>query len=147
MKLRLIVVVLLSLCVLVLAQTRMTSLAITRSTIDSTPIGVTTPSEGHFTNLTFDTASLSSNVKAVNISPSCTTPNGSSYSTCLTVLTWPTPFADANYAVSCSGVGPSDGRAAMNVKSFDQNTVTVSVVTMGSMAIHFNSVSCVGVHP
>lgn len=73
----------------------------------------------------------------------CSTPSGT-YSTCITAVNWPTPFASTSYDVSCIGIGPSDARAALNgiVNQFT-NGVNVRTVTEGSLAVSYSVISCV----
>lgn len=104
----------------VLAATKIRSAIIVNSTLDSSPVGATTPSTGVFTTLA-DTAlttnacvqSGSGGVLASIACPNfgsttttCTT-SGSSYAGC--PITVPLNFTepDTNYKASCSGVGPS----------------------------------------
>jgi hypothetical protein len=75
----------------------------------------------------------------------CTT-GSSSYDTCDSSLTWPTPFSSAGYAAICFGKGATDGRAALQgIVSQSTTGLTYRVVTEGSVAVTYASVSCVGV--
>jgi len=84
----------------------------------------------------------------------CTTGN-SSYNQCgPATITWSSSFADNNYFVSCSGVGPNDasnspnnGRAYAQVVSHTASSVSVEIVTTGASAITWAEVDCIGVHP
>lgn len=81
---------------------------------------------------------------AANLSP-CTTA-ASSYSTCNSTVSWPTPFSSTTYGVYCSGVGPTNGRAAIQgLTSQSTGNVVVSVVTEGSAAITYSKIWCIGV--
>lgn len=81
---------------------------------------------------------------AENASP-CTTA-ASSYSTCNSTVSWGAAFPSTNYGVYCSGVSPSDGRAAIQgLTSQSTGNVVVSVVTEGSVAVTYGKIWCIGV--
>lgn len=85
-------------------------------------------------------------VRATATTSTCTT-GSSSYDTCSTSLTWPSAFADTNYAVTCNGINPSDARATINGITTKSTTgVAVLTVTEGSVAVSFGEIDCVGVH-
>jgi hypothetical protein len=84
-------------------------------------------------------------VQVTRLGPSCVTGNNS-YDSCANVLTWPKPFADAHYSVTCSGIGPSNPRANVTVRARSANSVTVNVVTYGSVGVSFSEIDCNGVH-
>lgn len=82
----------------------------------------------------------------------CTT-GGSSYDVCTMSVTWATPFADTNYAVSCTGEGPTDsgnptsGRAVENgITSKTTTGVTVQFATTGANAISYTGMDCTAIH-
>lgn len=83
-------------------------------------------------------------VKVARSGPSCTT-GGHSYSSCTSTLIWPVPFLDANYSVTCTGIGPSNPRAGITVAERSAANVVVNVVTYGSVAVSFSEIDCTGV--
>jgi hypothetical protein len=83
-------------------------------------------------------------VQVTRSGPSCTTGNNS-YDSCGNVLTWPNPFKDANYSVTCSGIGPSNPRANLTVAARSASSVIVNVVTYGSVGVRFSEIDCTGV--
>ena len=84
-------------------------------------------------------------VQATRLGPSCKTGNNSFWS-CTNILMWPNPFPDANYVVTCSGIGPSNPRANVTVASRSPSSVIVNVVTYGAMGVSFSEIDCTGVH-
>jgi hypothetical protein len=88
---------------------------------------------------------LGSSVQRASTSSLCTT-GGSSYDTCDSSLTWPTPFSANTYIATCFGTTPSDGRAMLQgIVSQSTTGLTIRLVTEGSVGITYASVSCVGV--
>lgn len=92
-------------------------------------------------------------IKAASQVTICTTGN-SSYNQCGNTVSWGSSFADNNYFVACSGVGPTDasnspnnGRAYVQVLSHTVSSVSIEIVTTGASAISWNEVDCIGVHP
>jgi hypothetical protein len=79
----------------------------------------------------------------------CTTNGGSSYSTCTSTLYWPAAFVDANYSVSCQGIGPSDPRMQLvGVQTKTAYYVVVLATETGSGGPYsFANFDCIGVHP
>jgi len=77
----------------------------------------------------------------------CASPNAINFSSLFT-------FADANYIASCRGVGPEDplnpgqpGRVGEPmILSKTTTTITVTPVTLGSTAIHWDSYDCSLIH-
>lgn len=75
----------------------------------------------------------------------CTT-GSSTFSTCTTAIAWPAAFTTTTYDVSCTGIGPSDARAALNgITGQFTNGVNIQTVTEGSVAVHYTTISCVAV--
>ena len=77
--------------------------------------------------------------------PYCIT-DSRTYSSCGTTLSWPTPFADANYSVTCTGIGATDSRANITIAARLAHGVVVNVVTYGPVAVSFSEVDCAAVH-
>lgn len=84
----------------------------------------------------------------------CTTGNNS-YDDCTDTLTWPQPFVDTDYTVTCNGEGPVDpahgpgtfGRVVLNGISTKTNTtVTVITSTQGSVPVSWTRINCQGIH-
>lgn len=83
-----------------------------------------------------------SGVKHVRIS-SCTTA-ASAGATCTTTITWATPFADANYTVTCSVVGATfQAHLANIVYTASTVTPTLEAETANATAGNFH---CIAVH-
>ena len=58
-------------------------------------------------------------------------------------VTWPTPFANANYNAVCTGTAPSDGRAGpIFILSKTAANMVIEPVTEGSIAIFYGEVDC-----
>lgn len=83
----------------------------------------------------------------------CTT-DAASYHACSNTLTWPVPFADADYVVTCSGVvNISDGAddqiaVTANIGSYTASQVTVKTQTQRSApAGQLDEIHCIGIHP
>jgi hypothetical protein len=101
-----------------------------------------------------------SKVQAASMCPSgctttatpCTT-GSSSFDTCPNTIIWPTPFVDANYSATCSGVNPVDGsnpttgRVNLQISSKSSVAVNVFTVTLGASAVRWTEIDCNGVHP
>jgi hypothetical protein len=83
-------------------------------------------------------------VKSIRSGVSCRTARHS-YSSCTTALTWPTAFPDVNYSVTCTGIGPSDPRAGLSIANRSAASVTVNIVTYGSVAVSFSEIDCMAV--
>jgi hypothetical protein len=68
-------------------------------------------------------------------------------------VTWPTAFADANYAVTCTS-GPGQGSSAVLTGLFvsDQTASTFAITLQngdagGAGAVTTNQIDCIGMHP
>lgn len=78
----------------------------------------------------------------------CTT-GGSGNAECTNGITWPVPFVDANYAVTCMGIG----RTGFPFVPFSTKTASVVTVTTSNgenaaaTASSFNEIDCKGSHP
>jgi hypothetical protein len=82
----------------------------------------------------------------------CTT-GSSAYAYCSFTVTWPTAFADANYAVTCTS-GPGQGSSAVLTGLFvsDQTASTFAITLQngdagGAGAVTTNQIDCIGMHP
>jgi hypothetical protein len=82
----------------------------------------------------------------------CTTGTGA-YDNCSFTVTWPTAFADGNYAVSCSsGIGQGSSAALTGVFVSNQSASSF-VITLqngdasGAGAVTADQIDCVGMHP
>lgn len=76
----------------------------------------------------------------------CTTGN-STYDTCNVTLSWPVNFSDTSYQVVCQGFSANDPRAQiLDTFSKAVGTVTIRIVTEGSVAINFADLECHGIH-
>ncbi len=82
----------------------------------------------------------------------CTTGSGA-YANCAFTVTWPTAFADANYAVTCSsGIGQGSSAALTGVFVSNQ-TATNFVITLqngsasGANPVTADQIDCIGMHP
>jgi hypothetical protein len=91
-------------------------------------------------------------------SPGCTT-QATSYSNCDVTLTWPAPFADANYLPVCSvkdtnmqasgGDGSTGDVPGIAIRSFTASQIVAALRTDAARAITGTNVTvyCVGMHP
>lgn len=84
-------------------------------------------------------------MQVTSLSPSCATGHHS-YDACANVLRWPRAFPDSNYSVTCSGIGPSNPRANITIAGRSSESVTVNVVTYGSIGVSFSELDCTGVY-
>lgn len=107
---------------------------------------ITVDSYGRVTAATSNTPATQIVQGMASTSTLCTT-SSSSYSTCTSVLTWPVAFADANYYVTCTGQGPSNGGATLDISTFDATTVTVEIHTQRGATATYATAQCIGVHP
>jgi hypothetical protein len=82
----------------------------------------------------------------------CTTA-ASAFANCSFTVSWPTAFADGNYALTCTS-GPGTGTDAVLLGLFVSNqTATTFEITLqnadssGAGATTVNQINCIGVHP
>jgi hypothetical protein len=82
----------------------------------------------------------------------CTTP-ASAFANCTFTVTWPSAFADGNYALTCTS-GPGQGTNAVLLGLFVSNqTASTFQITLqnadasGAGATTVNQINCIGVHP
>jgi hypothetical protein len=83
-------------------------------------------------------------IQVTRSGPSCVTGNNS-YDYCTNRLAWPNAFSNTNYAVTCTGIGPSNPRANITIAMRWPNAVAVNVVTYGSVAVSFSEIDCTAV--
>jgi hypothetical protein len=82
----------------------------------------------------------------------CTTAN-TAYANCSFDVTWPTAFADANYAVTCSsGIGQGSSAALTGLFVSNQTATTFAITLQngssgGAGAVTTNQIDCIGMHP
>lgn len=95
-------------------------------------------------------------VQSLIITSGICTAAGSSYSTCTDgVVNWPTPFADNNYSVVCSGHGSSNGSGPSGSISGDiwdiarsgtGTGITITLQTVTSSGFSYGEIDCIGKH-
>lgn len=96
---------------------------------------------------------VTSVTQAILITSGLCTASGGSYSTCTDALqnNWPAPFADANYAVTCQGIGPSNSGGSLSGGIFTvvktSSGITLKLQTYTSSDFTLTQVDCIGVHP
>jgi hypothetical protein len=84
------------------------------------------------------------NIRTAFLTTGCTTASPS-FSTCTDNVNWNSSFPNGNQVYSvCSGSG-SDARAAISSATADANQVHPVTVTNGSVAVHENNITCIGV--
>lgn len=158
--------------VLLYGFTKYRGMAITSSTLDSSPVGATTPSTGAFTTLS---ASSGVNSTAVgNTTPStgaftqfqvttgvtaaaglkhqrfagtCTTGTNVG-DTCVVTKTWAVAFPDANYTLVCSG-GTQHQNTYMSQESKTASNFVIRVTMAGTptgAGGSYDTVDCIGIH-
>ena len=80
----------------------------------------------------------------------CTT-GGTGNATCVNAITWPTPFADSNYALVCTGLGVAAGFPFIPYTSSKSSTGVVVTTSNGenaaATASALSEIDCTGVHP
>ena len=80
----------------------------------------------------------------------CATPAATSYATCTFNVSWPSAFADAGYAVSCTE-GPASGVVvALRVTAKTTAGITLQLqngTADGAVSSTLTSIDCLGVHP
>lgn len=134
---------------------------VTRTNIGLGATGVT-PGSYTYTNLTVDTygritAASSSppptfNAQVLKITTGICTASGGSYHTCaMAPVNWPTGFADTDYGVTCTGMGPSNSGGSLSGFIYDVSktttSITITLQTNTSSGFTYAEIDCVGVHP
>jgi hypothetical protein len=82
----------------------------------------------------------------------CTTGNAA-YGTCSFTVTWPTPFVDGNYPVTCSAGAVPTGTGALTGMFVSNVTGTTFQITLqngdasGANPVTVSRINCLGVHP
>jgi hypothetical protein len=80
----------------------------------------------------------------------CSTPAASSYATCTFSVNWPAPFADTNYAATCTE-GPASGVVVgLRVIAKTSGGITLQIqngTADGAVSSTLTSTDCLGVHP
>jgi len=145
-------VVLLFIATAFAAFTTITSIALVNSTIDSTPIGATTPSTGAFTSLIVNTSipTTSSAVKIFQSSGTSCTTSGTAGNVCTSSsISIPGPaFADTGYFGGCETEGANTGSPVIQgLASKTTNTIQVGVLQGGSVASSYGTIDCWLFHP
>jgi hypothetical protein len=80
----------------------------------------------------------------------CTTPTGTAYGQCTNSFTWSTPFADANYALTCTASDPS--ALGLTAILWSAKTATGATVTIqngdanAANPITVAEIDCTGIH-
>lgn len=149
------------------SYTKLQSVAIQNSIINSTTIGATTPSTGRFSSLGVSTfagnkcifSDGSGNLQEadgncsgqwqVSSATGCTT-GGVAWNTCQTTVTWPVAFADTNYIVTCQGIGATGGfpsKIFINSVALLAASVHVTTSDGGSDNDRFQNIHCIAYHP
>lgn len=146
------------------ASNRIRSAAIVNSTVDSTPIGSTSPSTGAFTSLAANGLTPGNCIQVLSggvfSSTSNPCPNyGSTTSVCTTanaafaVCSFSVPLVatqpNTSYKVSCTGVGPSGFPVIQGVSKFT-SSVTVFIEngsSLAAIASTYSEMDCVVVGP
>jgi hypothetical protein len=89
----------------------------------------------------------------------CTISSGASYDVCTNTITWPTTWADTNYAISCNGLVTSAHASAGNGSTnyaltiFPQqgnrtvNTFVAVTQNQRTNTAAFDEIDCIGSHP
>jgi hypothetical protein len=89
--------------------------------------------------------SQGSGFKHQRFGPTCTTA-ATADTSCSSVFTWTSAFADTSYTVVCQGEGNTGGVASLFVSSKSASQVTIAVVTPTATAVSFSVVDCIAVH-
>lgn len=134
--------------------TTLTSVAIKNSTLDSTPIGATTPSTAVVTSLTVNTgvSSAGTGFKHFRVTGGSCTTGGSQGSTCQTAaISIPgTAYADTNYSLVCELDGSIATNTAtpaiMGAASKSTGSFTLTVIQVGTSAASYGAIDCITVH-
>jgi hypothetical protein len=92
-------------------------------------------------------------IKPLIINSGICTTGSSAYSNCSFTVTWPTAFADGNYAVSCSsGIGMGSSAVLTGLYVSNQTASTFEITLQngdagGAGAVTVNQIDCIGMHP
>jgi hypothetical protein len=93
------------------------------------------------------------NIQPLIINSGICTTAASAFASCSFTVSWPTAFADGNYALTCTS-GPGQGTNAVLLGLFVSNqTATTFQITLqnadssGAGATTVNQINCIGVHP
>jgi hypothetical protein len=95
-------------------------------------------------------------IKPLVINSGICTTSGSSYGACQFSVTWGTPFADANYSVTCTASGPIlNGSGTHPVANLSVATQSASGFTLqlqngtsdGASQSTVSQIDCIGMHP
>lgn len=115
-------------------------MTIVNSTLDSSPIGSSSPSTGVFTGLS------GPGLQKVINATGCTTA-ASLNAACTFTVTWPTSFADTNYVVVCVGNTAGGATAVLSngTKSTTQTSGTIQNIGANASATT-TTVDCVASH-
>jgi hypothetical protein len=136
----------LAVCILSWGVTRLTSVVMVNSTVDSTSLGATTPSSAAVTTLRINTGVPPGKGFQHVRQLTCTTP-AITYGTCSTTINWPTPFVDGLYSAVCTLDSTS---GSMVVEETGSKFPTTMIVTVGNYGANVNAnvatVNCVGIH-
>ena len=82
----------------------------------------------------------------------CTTAN-TAWATCNFTVTWPSAFADTNYAVTCTSQPGMGSSAALTGVFVNNKSTTGFEITLqngdsgGAGAVTTNEIDCIGMHP
>lgn len=134
--------------------TTVTSIAIKNSTLDSSPIGGTTPSTAVVTLLTINqgVSSAGTGFKHFRVTGgSCTTPGGQGTTCQTTSISIPgTAYADTNYSLVCELDGSIATNTAtpaiMGAASKAAGSFTLTVIQVGTAAASYGAIDCITVH-
>jgi hypothetical protein len=83
-------------------------------------------------------------MKHINFGPTCEVAGGVG-NTCASEFSWPTPFHDANYTVSCSGVNGTGVPIVQRV-SKAPGGISVHIANLGESEGSFAELDCIAVH-
>jgi hypothetical protein len=92
-------------------------------------------------------------IKPLIINSGICTTGSSAYANCSFTVTWPTAFADGNYAVSCSsGIGMGSSAVLTGLYVSNQTASTFEITLQngdagGAGAVTVNQIDCIGMHP
>jgi hypothetical protein len=120
-------------------------------TISGTSVSLCTDANGNDTTSSCPSYLLGSQVETKIISSGICTVANSAYASCGTAFTWPTAFADTNYALTCTtNAATALGLTAVWWESKATTGATVYIQNGDASAanpISVTEIDCIGIHP